>query len=207
VVTLHVPDTAATAGLIGAAELALMRPGSRLINASRGTVVDLEALADALRSGHLAGAAIDVFPVEPGSNAERFDSPLRAFDNVLLTPHVAGSTVEAQRSVGAEVATKLIKYSDNGSTLTAVNFPEVSLPAHRDKHRILHIHRNQPGVLAAINAVLSESKINVASEYLETDQSIGYAVIDIDGSDRPLSQAVRGQLGAVNGTIRTRILY
>jgi len=207
VVTLHVPDTAATAGLVGAAELAQMRPGSRLINASRGTVVDLEALAEALRSGHLAGAAIDVFPVEPGSNAERFDSPLRGFDNVLLTPHVAGSTVEAQRSVGAEVASKLIKYSDNGSTLTAVNFPEVSLPAHRDKHRILHIHRNQPGVLAAINAVLSESKINVASEYLETDQSIGYAVIDIDGSDRPLSQAVRGQLAAVGGTIRTRILY
>jgi D-3-phosphoglycerate dehydrogenase len=207
VVTLHVPDTAATVGLIGPAELAQMRPGSRLINASRGTVVDLEALAAALRSGRLAGAAIDVFPVEPTSNEEPFDSPLRAFDNVILTPHVAGSTVEAQRSVGAEVASKLIRYSDNGSTLTAVNFPEVSLPAHRDKHRILHIHRNQPGVLAAINAVLSDSRINVASEYLETDPAIGYAVIDIDGSDRPLSQAVRAELAAVAGTIRTRILY
>ena len=207
VVTLHVPDTTATVGLIGAAELAQMRPGSRLINASRGTVVDLEELAAALRSGRLAGAAIDVFPVEPTSNDERFDSPLRALDNVILTPHVAGSTEEAQRSVGAEVASKLIKYSDNGSTLTAVNFPEVSLPAHRGKHRILHIHRNQPGVLAAINAVLSSSSINVASQYLETDPAIGYAVIDIDGSDRPLSQAVRGELAAVDGTIRTRILY
>src|SRR5579859_138668 len=207
VVTLHVPDTAATVGLIGREQLGRMRAGSHLINASRGKVVDLEALADAVRSGHLAGAAVDVFPREPSSNEERFETPLSGLDNVILTPHVAGSTVEAQRSIGTEVAAKLVKYSDNGSTLTAVNFPEVSLPEHRGKHRLLHIHRNQPGVLARINGILSESKINVASEYLETAGSIGYAVIDVDGSDRPLSLALRGQLNEVEGTIRTRILY
>ena len=207
VVTLHVPDTAATVGLIGRDALGRMRRGAHLINASRGKVVDLDALADALAAGGLGGAAIDVFPVEPQSNEEPFGSPLMRFDNVILTPHVAGSTVEAQASIGAEVAAKLVKYSDNGSTLTAVNFPEVSLPEHRDKHRLLHIHRNQPGVLAQIHRILSESKINVASEYLETQSSVGYAVIDVDGSDRPLSLALRDQLATVDGTIRTRILY
>lgn len=206
-VTLHVPDTAATVSLIGRDELAHMRPGTHLINASRGTVVDLRALAESLQAGHLAGAAIDVFPLEPQSNEERFESPLIALDNVILTPHVAGSTVEAQSSIGVEVAAKLIKYSNNGSTLTAVNFPEVSLPEHPGKHRLLHIHRNQPGVLARLNGILSESKINVSSEYLETYGPIGYAVIDVDGSDRPLSLAVRKQFDTVEGTIRTRILY
>ncbi|MEA2661865.1 MAG: D-3-phosphoglycerate dehydrogenase / 2-oxoglutarate reductase, partial [Chloroflexota bacterium] len=207
VVTLHVPDTATTASLIGAPELARMRAGAHLINASRGSVVDLKALAESLQAGHLAGAAIDVFPHEPQSNEERFESPLADLDNVILTPHVAGSTIEAQTSIGVEVASKLIKYSNNGSTLTAVNFPEVSLPEHRGKHRLLHIHRNQPGVLARINGVLSEFKINVSSEYLETNGPLGYAVIDVDGSDRPLSLAVRKQLDTVDGTIRTRILY
>ena len=207
VVTLHVPDTADTVGLIGATELAQLRPGARLINASRGSVVDLEALATSLRAGHIAGAAIDVFPREPQSNDEPFESPLRGLDNVILTPHVAGSTIEAQTSIGVEVAEKLIKYSDNGSTLTAVNFPEVSLPEHRGKHRILHIHRNQPGVLARINGILGDSKVNVSSEYLETTRSIGYAVIDVDGADRPLSLALRKELDSVEGTIRTRILY
>jgi D-3-phosphoglycerate dehydrogenase len=207
VVTLHVPDTADTVGLIGEAELAQMRPGARLINASRGSVVDLEALAASLRVGHTAGAAIDVFPREPQSNDEPFESPLRGLDNVILTPHVAGSTIEAQTSIGVEVAEKLIKYSDNGSTLTAVNFPEVSLPEHRGKHRILHIHQNRPGMLARINGVLGDSKVNVSSEYLETTRSIGYAVIDVDGADRPVSLALRKELDAVAGTIRTRILY
>jgi D-3-phosphoglycerate dehydrogenase len=207
VITLHVPDTAGTIGLIGRDELARMRSGAHLINASRGTVVDLDALAGALEAGTLGGAAIDVFPLEPQSNDEGFQSPLTRFDNVILTPHVAGSTLEAQRSIGAEVAAKLVKYSDNGSTLTAVNFPEVSLPEHREKHRLLHIHGNQPGVLAQIHRILSESKINVSSEYLETQKTIGYAVIDVDGSDRPLSLALRKQLDTVDGTIRTRILY
>jgi len=207
VVTLHVPSSPDTVGLIGPGELAQMRAGSRLINASRGTVVDLEALAASLREGHLAGAAVDVFPREPQSNDEPFETPLRGLENVILTPHVAGSTVEAQSHIGVEVAEKLIKYSNNGSTVTAVNFPEVALPEHRGKHRILHIHRNQPGVLARINGILGESKVNVSSEYLETDRSIGYAVIDVDGADRPLSSALRAQLDGVEGTIRTRILY
>ncbi len=184
-----------------------MRPGTRLINASRGTVVDLEALAEAVRTGHIGGAAIDVFPREPGSNDEPFESPLRGLENVILTPHIAGSTLEAQTSIGVEVADKLIRYSNNGSTLTAVNFPEVSLPEHRGKHRILHIHHNQPGVLARINGILGESRVNVSSEYLQTDRSIGYAVIDVDGADRPLSLALRKELAAIEGTIRTRILY
>jgi D-3-phosphoglycerate dehydrogenase / 2-oxoglutarate reductase len=148
-----------------------------------------------------------VFPREPQSNDEPFESPLRGLDNVILTPHVAGSTIEAQTSIGVEVAEKLIKYSNNGSTLTAVNFPEVALPEHRGKHRILHIHRNQPGVLARINGILGDSKVNVSSEYLETTRSIGYAVIDVDGADRPLSLALRKELDAIEGTIRTRILY
>jgi D-3-phosphoglycerate dehydrogenase len=184
-----------------------MRTSAHLINASRGTVVDLDALARALDAGRIAGAAIDVFPSEPGSNAEPFDSPLRRFDNVLLTPHIGGSTVEAQESIGLDVAAKLLKYSNNGSTMTAVNFPEVALPEHAGKHRLLHAHRNVPGVLAGMNAVLASAEINIASQYLETDSRVGYAVIDVDGADRPLSATLRKQLDAIDGTIRTRLLY
>ena len=207
VVTLHVPETAQTNHLLGADELGRMRTTAHLINASRGAVVDLDALARALDAGRIAGAAIDVFPAEPGSNAEPFESPLRRFDNVLLTPHIGGSTIEAQESIGLEVAAKLLKYSNNGSTMTAVNFPEVSLPEHAGKHRLLHAHRNVPGVLAAMNAVLAAAKINIASQYLETDRRVGYAVIDVDGADRPLSGTLRTQLDAIEGTIRTRVLY
>jgi D-3-phosphoglycerate dehydrogenase len=207
IVTLHVPETPGTRHLIGAPQLARMRRGAKLINASRGTVVDIDALAAALGSGHLAGAAIDVFPEEPGSNEQEFISPLRGFDNVLLTPHIGGSTLEAQANIGTELASKLVKYSDNGSTVTAVNFPEVALPAHAGKHRVLHIHRNRPGMLAQVNRVFSEARINIASQYLETDRVIGYAVIDIDGAERPVSQAIRRELDAIDGTIRTRILY
>ncbi|HEV2250705.1 MAG TPA: phosphoglycerate dehydrogenase [Candidatus Limnocylindria bacterium] len=207
VVTLHVPDTAETVHLIGAEQLGWMQPTAHLINASRGTVVDLDALAAALDAGAIAGAAIDVFPNEPESNAQPFDSPLRRFDSVLLTPHVGGSTVEAQESIGLEVAAKLLKYSNNGSTMTAVNFPQVALPEHRGKHRLLHTHRNIPGMLAAINAVLAGAKINIASQYLETSRQVGYAVIDVDGADRPLSATLRTQLDAIGGTIRTRVLY
>jgi D-3-phosphoglycerate dehydrogenase len=207
VVTLHVPQTPATRHMIAAGQLARMKRGARLINASRGTVVEIEALAAALTSGHLAGAAIDVFPDEPKTGAQEFLSPLRGMDNVLLTPHVGGSTVEAQQNIGIEVAGKLIKYSNNGSTVGAVNFPEVSLPEYPGKHRVLHIHRNQPGVLSAINAVFSEQQINIAGQYLQTDAKVGYVVIDIEASVRAETVSIRRQLELVPGTIRTRILY
>jgi D-3-phosphoglycerate dehydrogenase len=207
VVTLHVPDTEQTRHLIGAVQLGQMKKTANLINASRGNVVDINALAVALEAGGIAGAAIDVFPSEPESNADPFESPLRRFDNVLLTPHIGGSTVEAQESIGLEVTAKLLKYSNNGSTMTAVNFPEVSLPEHRGKHRLLHTHRNVPGMLAAMNAVLAAAKINIASQYLETSPRVGYAVIDVDGADRPLAATLRRQLDAIEGTIRTRVLY
>jgi len=207
VVTLHVPETPETLRMIGEGQLARMRRGAKLINASRGSVVDIEALARALESGHLAGAAIDVFPAEPRSDGEEFVSPLRRFENVVLTPHIGGSTAEAQQNIGLEVATKLVKYSDNGSTVGAVNFPQVALPEHAGKHRLLHVHRNEPGMLAKVNAILSDAGINIASQYLETDRRVGYAVIDIDGAGRPVSQAVRKKLDAVDGTIRTRVLY
>ncbi len=207
VVTLHVPETDRTFHLIGEEQLARMRKGAKLINASRGTVIDIDALARALASGHVGGAAVDVFPQEPGSNDEEFLTPLREFENVILTPHIGGSTVEAQQNIGAEVAVKLITYSDNGSTVGSVNFPEVTLPEHAGKHRVLHIHRNEPGMLARVNAVFSDARINIASQYLETDRRIGYAVIDIDGAERPVSQAIRKKLDEIDGTIRTRLLY
>ena len=207
VVTLHVPETPQTAGMIGAAQLARMKPGAQLINASRGTVVDIGALADALRAGRLGGAAIDVFPSEPKSAGEEFVSPLREFENVILTPHIGGSTEEAQASIGAEVAGKLLKYSNNGSTISAVNFPEVSLPEHPGKQRLLHIHRNQPGVLSAVNAVFSTRRINISGEYLQTNPRIGYVVVDIELADPAEILQIRRGLEKVPGTIRTRLLY
>ncbi len=207
VVTLHVPETRQTRGMIGAAEIARMRPGAQLINASRGTVVDIDALADALKSGRIAGAAVDVFPHEPKTADEEFVSPLRGMDNVLLTPHVGGSTAEAQQNIGIEVAEKLIKYSNNGSSLSAVNFPEVSLPEHSGYHRLLHIHRNQPGVLSAINAVFSEQQINIAAQYLQTNPKIGYVVIDVETGEPTQSLEIKRRLDKAPGTIRTRILY
>ena len=204
VVTLHVPETASTQDMIGAAELAQMKPGAILINAARGTVVDIPALTAALQSGHLAGAAVDVFPVEPTANGEAFVSPLQAFDNVLLTPHIGGSTQEAQENIGLEVSSKLVKYSDNGSTLTAVNFPEVSLPEHRGSSRLLHIHHNQPGVLNQINQAFAEEGINIAGQYLQTTSDIGYVVIDVE-TER--SEEALARLKQINGTIRARILH
>jgi len=207
VVTLHVPQTPQTYQMIGAGQLARMKPGTHLINAARGTVVDMNALVQALQSKHLAGAAIDVFPSEPNTMEEEFSSPLRGMDNVLLTPHIGGSTEEAQQNIGLEVAGKLIKYSDNGSTLTAVNFPEVSLPAHPGMHRLLHVHRNQPGVLSEINAVFSEQEINIVGQYLQTNTRIGYVVIDIEAVERAKTMLVKRRLEKVGGTIRARILY
>ena len=204
VVTLHVPETPQTQDMIGARELGLMKKGGLLINASRGTVVVIEALAEALRSGHLAGAAIDVFPAEPKGNDDEFITPLRGLDNVILTPHIGGSTEEAQANIGIEVADKLIKYSDVGSTLSAVNFPEVSLPLIRDKHRLLHVHKNEPGVLSRINGIFAENNINIAGQYLQTNENIGYVVIDVDSESSELALA---KLKEVPGTIRTRVLF
>ncbi len=204
VVSLHVPETPETAGMIGAAQLAAMKPGSHLINASRGSVVDIDALAAALERRHLHGAAVDVFPVEPQGNDSAFVSPLTQFDNVILTPHIGGSTLEAQVNIGTEVAAKLIRYSSNGSTTSAVNFPEVALPAHIGRSRLLHIHRNVPGVLAQVNDRLSKAGINIATQYLSTNETVGYVVIDVDSA---ASQAALDELCAVPETIRCRILY
>lgn len=204
VVSLHVPATPQTTGMVDAEFLRAMQPGSFLINASRGHVVDIDALADSLESGHLAGAAIDVFPVEPGSNQESFESRLRGMDNVLLTPHIGGSTVEAQENIAVEVAGKLVKYSDNGTTRSAVNFPQVSLPDHAGASRILHIHRNEPGVLQRINTVFSGHAVNIASQYLDTRDDIGYVVMDVETRD-PLS--LLNELRDVPATIRARILH
>ncbi|MCB1665738.1 MAG: phosphoglycerate dehydrogenase [Pseudomonadales bacterium] len=204
VISLHVPETRQTANMIGAEQLGWMKKGSILINASRGTVVDIDALANALGSGHLAGAAIDVFPVEPRSNDEEFMSPLRDYDNCILTPHIGGSTMEAQENIGLEVSEKLIKYSDNGSSFTSVNFPEVALPAHPGKHRLLHIHRNIPGVLSEINSIFSDTGINIRSQYLQTNDEIGYVVTDIDVE---YSKVALEKLNQVKGTIRCRVLF
>lgn len=209
VVSLHVPENKQTQDMIGEAEFSAMKEGAIFINASRGTVVDIDALASALTSKKVAGAAIDVFPVEPKGNDEEFISPLRGFDNVILTPHIGGSTQEAQANIGLEVATKLAKYSDNGSSLSAVNFPEVSLPEHSapgeaNTSRLLHIHHNQPGVLTQINQAFAEHDINIAAQYLQTDDKIGYVVIDIDSEDSKLALKA---LKAINGTIRARILH
>ncbi|NMF48791.1 phosphoglycerate dehydrogenase [Pseudoalteromonas arctica] len=204
IISLHVPETPQTKNLIGSAELAVMKQGAILINASRGTVVDIDALAEALTEKKLSGAAIDVFPTEPKSNDEEFVSPLRQFDNVILTPHIGGSTQEAQENIGIEVAGKLAKYSDNGSTITAVNFPEVSLPELANRSRLLHVHHNRPGVLTQINQAFAQHGINIAAQYLQTDASIGYVVIDVDTDQ---SEVALKELSAVEGTIRARILH
>ncbi|HGS4802203.1 TPA: phosphoglycerate dehydrogenase [Vibrio cholerae] len=204
VISLHVPETAGTKNMMGAEEFARMKPGAIFINAARGTVVDIPALCNALESGHIAGAAIDVFPEEPASNKEPFESPLMKFDNVILTPHVGGSTQEAQENIGIEVASKLAKYSDNGSTLSSVNFPEVSLPEHRSCSRLLHIHANRPGILTQINTIFAEEGINIAAQYLQTTAEIGYVVIDVETAR---SEEALTKLKAIDGTIRARILH
>ncbi|WP_026437189.1 phosphoglycerate dehydrogenase [Acidovorax sp. JHL-9] len=204
IVSLHVPELPSTEGMIGAAEIAAMKPGGILINAARGTVVQIEPLAEALKAKKLLGAAIDVFPVEPRTNKDEFVSPLRGFDNVILTPHIGGSTMEAQANIGLEVAEKLVKYSDNGTSTSSVNFPEVALPAHPGKHRLLHIHRNVPGVLSEINRIFSDNQINVSAQYLQTNEQIGYVVIDIDAASSDLAL---DRLAQVPGTLRSRVLF
>lgn len=204
IVTLHVPETPLTRSMMAEPELALMKKGSLLINASRGSVVDYQALSRALRSGHIAGAAADVFPEEPASNEDPFRTDLQEFDNVILTPHIGGSTREAQEQIGHEVTEKLIKYSDNGSTIGAVNFPQISLQPNENKQRFLHIHRNLPGVLKSVNDVFTTKGINIAAEYLQTDQDIGYVIIDTESE---LSSSILAELRKIPHTLRARMLY
>lgn len=203
-VTLHVPETPQTRGMIGARELAAMRAGSYLLNASRGTVVDIPALAEALKSGHLAGAAIDVFPEEPEGNGDGFKTPIQGLPNVIMTPHIGGSTAEAQEAIGREVGAALIKFVNVGVTTGAVNFPQVDLPMTPGKHRILNVHRNVPGVLRDINRLVSERGANIAAQVLATDPDLGYLVMDLD---QDVSNDVKNAVAALETNIRTRILY
>lgn len=204
IVTLHVPETPATKNMMGQVQFDQMKDSSIFINAARGTVVDIDALCSALAGGKLLGAAVDVFPVEPRTNDDEFISPLREFDNVILTPHVGGSTMEAQENIGYEVAEKLVKYSDNGSSITSVNFPEVALPEHPNAHRLLHVHQNIPGVLSKINNVFSENNINISGQYLQTNDKVGYVVIDVDAD---YSEVALEKLSQIDGTIRCRRLF
>ena len=206
IVSLHVLETPATAGMIGESEIRAMKPGAYLINNSRGTVVDLDALAGALRDGHLAGAAVDVFPVEPASNADRFTSPLQGLKNVILTPHIGGSTEEAQDRIGKEVARKLIDYSDSGSTMGAVNFPQVQLPTRPVGARFIHVHRNVPGMLRRLNEVFLQRDINIAAQYLQTDSEIGYVVVDAEEPDS-VGEDILDEIRSLDGTIRARLVY
>ena len=204
VISLHVPELPSTRNLMSAERIAQLKQGAILINAARGSVVDIDALAQALKNGKVHGAAIDVFPVEPASINEEFVSPLREFDNVILTPHIGGSTAEAQENIGFEVAGKFVKYSDNGSTLSSVNFPEVSLPEHEGSKRLLHIHENRPGILNKLNQVFVQANVNIAAQYLQTDPKIGYVVVDVETED---SAPLLAKLREIDGTIRARVLY
>jgi len=204
VVTFHVPETEQTQNMMDQAAFDHLKEGAILVNASRGTVVDINALVSALESGKVIGAAIDVFPTEPKSNQEEFVSPLRKFDNTILTPHIGGSTKEAQVNIGIEVSEKLVKYSNNGTTLSSVNFPEVGLPELVKKHRICHIHHNEPGVLAKINDVFSATGVNISAQYLQTNALVGYVVTDIDHQS---SDDAFEKLRQIEGTIKSRILY
>ncbi len=202
--TFHVPETPDTMNLVGRKEIQTLKKGSYLINASRGRVVEIDALVDALKSGHLAGAAVDVFPVEPKSNKDPFATPLQNLPNVILTPHIGGSTEEAQKNIGIEVATKLIKYVNNGSTSFAVNFPNVELPTQKENYRILNVHKNQPGFLRDINSIVSDLGGNILSQYLSTSAEIGYLIMEID---KALGDTVKEKLKQHPLSIKTRILY
>ncbi|WP_420402777.1 phosphoglycerate dehydrogenase [Nisaea sp.] len=205
VVSLHLPETPETRDMIGAREIGKMKKGACLINNARGTILDVEALATALKSGHLAGAAVDVFPVEPKSNADVFTSPLQGLDNVILTPHVGGSTEEAQERIGEEVIRKLIEYSDVGSTVGAVNFPEVQLPPRPAGTRFIQVQRNLPGELGRLNDVFAAHNINIAAQHYQTDGEIGYVVLDAEGHVEKADEVIRA-VRALDGTIRARVL-
>ncbi len=203
IITLHVPDTPSTRNMITAESFSKMKDGVIFINAARGTVVDIDALCDALKSGKVGGAAVDVYPKEPAKNGDPFESPLTAFDNVILTPHIGGSTKEAQNNIGVEVATKLALYSDNGSTLSAVNFPEVSLPVQDNVSRLLHVHKNVPGILNQINKILADKNISIAAQFLQTTPEIGYVVLDVVTED---PEEILRELKEIPGTLKARIL-
>jgi D-3-phosphoglycerate dehydrogenase len=203
IVTMHVPETPDTMNMINAEAFAKMKDGVIFLNASRGTVVDIVALANALESGKVGGAACDVFPIEPAKNGDPFDCILQKFDNCILTPHIGASTLEAQRNIGIEVANKLALYSDNGSTLSAVNFPEVSLPVQGAVSRLLHVHKNVPGIMNQINQIFAKNNINVAAQYLQTTPEIGYVVIDVATDD---ASAILKELKEIDGTLKARIL-
>ena len=205
VVTMHVPETPETKNMMNAARLKKMKKGAYLINAARGTVVEIPALAELVKSGHIAGAALDVFPKEPSSPEEKFKSPLQGLRNVILTPHIGGSTEEAQVNIGGEVAEKLVKYSDNGSTLGAVNFVEAALPTQANVTRFMHIHHDEPGVMANILQVFSRRNMNIAGQYLRTDGEIGYVVTDVSGKIE-MGADIRKELAEIPGTVRTRFL-
>ncbi len=205
IVTLHVPETEQTKNMITYDRLRLMKKGSCLINSSRGTVVNLEDLAKVLEEEHLNGAAIDVFPSEPKSNDETFKNVLQKFPNVILTPHIGGSTTEAQANIALEVSEKLVKYCDVGATIGATNFVEISLPPNIDKQRYLHIHKNQPGVLNKITKVFTSRNLNIASQYLQTDPHLGYVIIDIDSKEHAAD--ILKELKTIPGTIKARMLF
>jgi len=208
IVTLHVPEDETTINMLGRTQLKLMKKDACLLNASRGKVVDIDALADLMKKGHLRGAAVDVFPREPGSATEPFNSPLIGIQNIILTPHIGGSTQEAQKNIGSEVAMKLVGFSDLGNTEGAVNFPNVNLRPNDNATRLLHIHENRPGMLRAINELIARRGINVTGQYLETKNEIGYVVLDVEpfGSGK-VTKALRAELEKIEGTIRTRVLY
>lgn len=203
-VTLHVPETPQTMKMIGPEELKRMKRGSYLINASRGPVVNIHALKESLSSRHLGGAALDVFPEEPEGNNQKFVSELQNLHNVILTPHIGGSTEEAQENIGIEVATSIAKFINNGSTTGSVNFPQVDLPVKYEGHRILNVHKNVPGVLREINRIISDLGANILSQYLATDPQIGYLIMDLD---KEVSDKVKEQISSLSTSIRTRILY
>jgi len=204
IVTLHVPEDKSTLNLIASPQLALMRQGSYLINASRGKVLQLDDLRDALVRGHLAGAAIDVFPNEPAGNDKSFDSVLQGLPNVILTPHIGGSTLESQEDIARRTTEKLITYMNNGSTSGSVNFPEVQLPHLQNQHRVLHIHQNIPGVIARVNNVFSQHGINIEGQYLRTQEDIGYVVTDVNQEP---GREILEDLKKISATIRVRVLY
>ncbi len=203
-VTIHVPSTQLTRNMIAESQIAIMKKGSCLINASRGDVVDYRAVAEGLRSCHLGGVAADVFPAEPSSDSEPFENELQEFQNVILTPHIGGSTLEAQANIGFEVAEKLVHYSDTGSTIGAVNFVEISLQPNMSKQRFLHIHENVPGVLKEINNFFASRNINISAEYLQTDPDLGYVIIETESD---LDSSVLRDLKNIAHTIKARILY
>ncbi|MGE0632046.1 MAG: phosphoglycerate dehydrogenase [Pseudobdellovibrionaceae bacterium] len=203
-VSLHVPETTQTKDMIGREQIATMKKGSFLINASRGTVVVIEELAKALKSGHISGAAVDVFPWEPASNKEKFKTDLQGLPNVILTPHIGGSTEEAQYAIGIEVAESLIRYLTIGSSSGAVNFPHVDLPGHQGTTRILNVHRNEPGVLGEINSVASRAGANIQYQYLATDANIGYLIMDLEKAE---ADSVAEEIRRLSRSIKTRIVY